>query len=217
MSNQQTYTYPVENFIQYMDSNGINYVAIAPRDMNTEPWFNEMLEKYDLEYLTKQFPYIPLLLNQQTGLLYPADENCTYPPKVTNNFHILLAKKRDSQINNPDSLVEDKNTKTYKLDLEKAYPKETKQEPRNIQLKTEDCISKPEDGIALDNNKIPEKIEIPKINNWHPNRDSNGNYQSPAQFRLNNTYSYPYYNYIQNGSYKSYLPKYANYNDQYPF
>ena len=96
------YEQPIESFMQYTDKNGINYVS-SMIDKEIEPWFNEMVENYGLQTLTKMFPYITLVVDDKTGMLKPWT-SCTYNARITNAFHLLLAQAQDkSKDTSPDS------------------------------------------------------------------------------------------------------------------
>ena len=202
---------PIENIIQYTDKKGINYVASSPRDMDLEPWFDQMIESYGLFQLAKMFPYITLVLNTETGLLEPC-QPVRYNAKVTNGFHLMLAKERDE---NPEKYATE-----FKLHLEDAFPDHDEPEVRDVEFPGIDkFLLREEDGFGIDNEKLPESVSFKPIKNWHPNRDANGNYMTGSYYNPYGPMGYQsgYQNpYAMNTP--SYLPSYLpSYQSQYPF
>lgn len=192
------YSYPVEEFVQYTDRNGKNYIASKLNDL--EPWIQDMVEKYDLEQLTRMFPYITLVLDPNTGMLKPWTP-CNYNAKVTNIFQVLLAQKEDKRF------VSD-TQEEFSLDLEKYFPKKDIPETRYIEYDLSHIIENEKDLYPLDLTHMPEYITIfsPPPNS-HPNKDSRGNYRTP-----NSQFNYminPYYNPY------SYIPQYQTF-QQFP-
>lgn len=194
------YDQPVEDFIQYTDRNGKNYIASKPNDL--EPWFNDMIKRYGLETLTKMFPYVTLVLDKNTGLLQTW-MSCNYNAKVTNAFHILLAQKMDKRY------VSD-TQEEFALDLEKYFPKKDKVEDHYIEYDLNSVLESEKDLHSLDFDSMPEYITIASPPpNSHPNKDSRGYYRTPNS-QVNylgyyNAYSNPY----------SYLPQYQTF-QQFP-
>lgn len=191
---------PIEDFIQYINSEGTVFIAIPPQDSDLEPWFNEMVDCYGLEQLTQIFPYVTLVLDEDTGILKPWKE-CSYNAKVTNAFHILLQKKKDEE------------SQCYGLEnLEKCFPI-VDEKPQMINPPTDkDIIMSDKDGYRFDYTKLPEYIIIEPLKNWHPNKDAYGNYMSPYHQYYNN-YTTPYPGGFNN---YSYLPNLRTF-DVYPF
>lgn len=189
------YTQPIEDFLQYTDRNGRTYVASKPKDL--EPWFDDMIERYGIEQLTSMFPYVTLVLDQETGML-KTWVPCKYNAKVTNAFHILLAQKMDKRY------VSD-NKEEFALDLEKYFPKEDKPECKYIEYDMNGVIESGNEGYEIDYNSIPLCINVtPPPPNSHPNKDRYGNYRTPKPK------SYGYYNYYNYNPY-SYLPQYQTF------
>jgi hypothetical protein len=207
-------TVPKERLQQYTDLQGRNYVACWPQDVEAEPWFQDMLESYGLETLTRLFPYQTLVLDPETGFTRTYNP-CSYNAKLTNGFHLLAAKLRDAG-GDPNQLRE------YGLKLAEAYPDHDEPEVRDISPPTSSVfVATEQDGYGLKLNDLPETIKLEAIRGWHPNRDANGNYMSPQQYT--SPYWNPYpggFNYFANQnpySYMpSYLPRYMK-NEDYPF
>lgn len=194
------YEQPIEDFMQYTDKQGINYVASKPQDLNLEPWFNDMIERYGLQTLTTMFPYVTLVLDKSTGMLKPW-QPCNYNARITNAFHVLYAQERDSKP------VEEKQDE-YELNLTRHFPQKDPPIERNIGFEAEKMIAGEGDGYSIDYEHMPETVALPpQPKNWHPNKDANGNYRSPKpQIPL-------YTGYYNN--YSSYLPQYQTFT-QYP-
>ena len=193
------YNQPVEDFIQYTDRNGKNYIASKPNDL--EPWFNDMINRYGLETLCNMFPYVTLVLDTNTGMLQTWVP-CKYNAKVTNAFHILLAQKLDERY------VSD-NQEEFALDLEKYYPKKDKVEDHYIEYDMNTVLETDKDRYNMDLMNMPEYITIASPPpNSHPNKDARGNYRTP-----NSQVNYMgYYNYSNP---YSYLPQYQTF-QQFP-
>lgn len=193
------YEAPIEEFIQYTDRKGNNYVASKPKDL--EPWFNDMIERYGLNVLVNMFPYVTLVIDQETGLLKTWN-SCRYNAKITNAFHILLAKKMDEKYN-------EDNQEEFALDLERFFPKVDTVEEKNIEYNKESIIEDtPKTGYSIDYEHMPDQIKIQSpAPNSHPNKDAYGNYRSPKP-------PIQSYNW-NNNQYYSYLPRYQTFN-QFP-
>lgn len=190
------YNQPIEEFTQYIDRNGVVYVSSKPKDL--EPWFNDMIERYGLYQLVSMFPYVTLVLDTNTGML-KTWAPCNYNAKVTNAFHILLAKQTDERYKN-DTQEE------FALDLEKYFPKEDIPEYRYIEYNKDDIIESDKDRYGIDYDSMPDSICIkPPPPNSHPNKDNYGNYRTAKP----TIQTYGYYNPY------SYLPQYQTL-QQYP-
>lgn len=201
-------TVPNEKLQQYTDRQGINYVACYPSD-DLEPWFQEMIERYGLEMLVQMYPYQTLVLDPKTGFLrtyYP----CRYNAKITNAFHLQLAKLRNSN----QVTFKDADQEWYSLRLAEAFPDHDDPEVRDVSPPTSSSfVATEEDGYGLNLGNLPESIPLKAVSGWHPNRDANGNYMSAQQYNVGpyNPYWSPYtpypggYNYYPNNTY---LPQY---------
>ena len=194
---------PIEEFMQYTDKQGNTYVASPPQDSSLEPWFNDMVERYDLYQLTQMFPYVTLIVDPDTRMLKPWT-TCSYNAKVTNAFHILLAQAKDSQMGE------------YGLEnLEQCFS-DVSDEPRNINAPApEKIIMTDKDGYQINYNNLPNYVIIEPLRNWHPNKDPYGNYKRSNY----HYYDYPYTPYpggfVPINNY-SYLPSYQTFT-MYPF
>lgn len=193
------YEQPIEDFMQYTNKNGVNFVASKPKNLDLEPWFDDMIERYGLKTLTSMFPYVTLVVDKETGML-KTWKPCSYNARVTNAFHVLLAEELDKQ--NEETIKEE-----YDINLERHFPKQDKKIDRNIGFDTANIIAKDTDGYTIDCENMPEFVTVKAIpKGWHPNRDANGNYKSAKQ------QLYPIYGYYNN---YSYLPQYQTFT-QYP-
>ena len=88
---------PVEDLFGYTNIAGEDFIGIAP-DITIETWFNSMIEQYGLEQLIQMYPYQPMKVNKETGIIEPINQDCTYNARVTNCFHVLYQRRRDKMI-----------------------------------------------------------------------------------------------------------------------
>lgn len=88
---------PVEDLFGYTNIAGEDFIGVAP-DISIETWFNSMIEQYGLEQLVQMYPYQPMKVNKETGIIEPINQDCTYNARVTNCFHVLYQRRRDKMI-----------------------------------------------------------------------------------------------------------------------
>lgn len=184
-------TQPIEEIDQFIDSDGRVYVSSKISD-DLEPWFEDMISRYGLEKLIYMFPYVTLVLDNNTGFLKPW-KPCSYNARVTNAFHIKWAKEKNNMALESE----------YGLSLSKYYPKEDEPVIRDIGINVSRIIMNKNELFSPNYDSMPEIIRIdPMPKNWHPNRDSNGNYLS-------------YLNYVQRPYQYNNIPKYSSYLPNY--
>lgn len=188
---------PIEEYEQFIDSDGVVYVATKISD-NIQPWFDYMIERHGLSNLIQMFPYVTLVIDQRNGLLQPCYP-CKYNAKITNNFHIKWAKEMKNK-------AHELKLNEYSLNLTQYFPKENQPIIRDIGIDTSRLITTQSDLFTPDYNSLPDVVHFSSLpTNWHPNRDSNGNYLSA---RMSNN-QYNYYNIPRYTS--SYLPSYRTF------
>lgn len=119
----------------------------------------------------------------------------------------------------------------YSLNFGRLVPEKDDPVVRDVAPPSEDRFitrgDQAEDGYSIDLDKLPDEVVLEAPSHWHPNKDANGNYMSPLQFR-NAGWGYPYGNGYVYGTnpYVDYLsqqtfgpnPYYTNpysYNPQY--
>ena len=182
--------FPLEKIVQYKDTYGNIYVSIDPEANPVHKKFiDDSLAAKSIDELVIMYPYIPLKLINRL-LIQTVVAN--YDARVTNYFHILKVSKSEASVN---------------LHLEDIYSKEEKKDNAIVSLNAKDVIINDRDGIGMTPNdeRSDKPIEIPQVENWHPNRDANGNYMSAQQMSnyanyLSYVASSPYYgqSYISN-------------------
>lgn len=189
----------------YEDRNHVKYIAFKESQFNPDElqWFYDAQNSLSLDELVQQFPYVPLIYDKKTGGVIESVQT-NYNGGLTNNFHILYAKYLDHK---------NENNKEYEINISSIYNMNKKEEPATIELDENKIIQNSDDGIAIDNDKIPEKIEIQGLpKNYHPNRDINGNYLAgPIQNYTNQFIYNPGSTYIPN-AYPQYISPYRTYN-----
>lgn len=94
---------PVEELFGYTNLNGEDFIGVAP-EITLEDWFNDMIQKYGLEQLIQMYPYQPLKVNKETGIVEPISNDCEYNAKLTNCFHVIYQKRRDKMIQQQQSV-----------------------------------------------------------------------------------------------------------------
>lgn len=88
---------PVEDLFGYTNIAGEDFIGVAP-DISIERWFNDLIEQYGLEQLVQMYPYQPMKVNKETGIIEPISPDCNYNARVTNCFHVLYQRRRDKMI-----------------------------------------------------------------------------------------------------------------------
>lgn len=200
---------PIESYVGYTDQEtGEDYIGVFPGE--EESWFIDWVDVYGLEYLCNKFPYQPLKVNKQTGILEVIDPNCEYMAKITNCFHIIYHVKKDHARNVamkrqaggnmmsaamevPDQEVFlHPNGQAYGNDygmekIAQAYNEIKDTEPQYMEDPTKSLVYPKDENpyvYGIDNSKIPEYVGLsyPEgLRNFHPNKDIYGNYISDNQ------------------------------------
>lgn len=193
----------------YEDRNHVKYIAFKESQFNPDElqWYYDAQNSLSLDELVKQFPYVPLIYDEKTGGVIESKKS-NYNGGLTNNFHILYAKYLDHKY---------ENNKEYEIDVSSIYNMDKKESPATITLNEKNIIQDPNEGIVIDNDKIPEKIELKGLpKNYHPNRDINGNYLAgPMQNYVNNFIYNPGSVYVPN-AYPQYISQYRTYGNVDP-
>ena len=191
----------------YEDRNHVKYIAYKESQFSTEDlnWFYNLQNSMSLDELVKQFPYVVLVYDNDTGSVvekYP----CEYNGALTNNFHIAYAKYLDKKAQN-----EEKDT--YSLNIKSIYNNKPDSQA-SIGFNEDNIIQNPNEGFIIDNDKIPDKIEIaPLPKNYHPNKDANGNYMAGPIQQYQQQFVYnPSSTYIPS-AYPQYINQYRTYNN----
>ena len=83
----------VNYLIGYTDLDGNDYIGIRP-DFDNEPWFQDMMNQEGLENLCKEYPYQPMKVNKDTGMMESIGQ-CEYNARVTNCFHVIYHMRLD--------------------------------------------------------------------------------------------------------------------------
>ena len=86
-----------DSIVSYRDSNGVDYYAIQLLPGEEDYWARRG-EEVGLDTLCEQFPYQRMVVHPKTKMLVAADPNCEYCARLTNNFHIARAVKRDAAL-----------------------------------------------------------------------------------------------------------------------
>ena len=220
---------PIESFVGYTDQEtGEDFIGVFPGE--EESWFIDWVDVYGLDYLCKRFPYQPLKVNKQTGILEVIDPNCEYMAKITNCFHIIYHVKKDHARNvalkkqqaNGGNMMSaamgvpkdqevflHPNAQAYGNDygmekIAQAYNELKDPEPVYMGDPTNSLVYKNDPyTYGVDNNKIPEYITVnnPPMG-YHPNKDRYGRYMNE-----NNVPNVPPPSYYTN---QNNLPRYNN-------
>lgn len=119
---------PIEkdDIISYTDKDGNDYIAVGV-DFENEDWFSKLIETEGLENLCQKYPYQPLKVDKNTGLLVPINE-CDYNAKLTNGFHVIyqMRKEKLEQNNQYGFSRPDTNTQEYGFNVEiESSPSQT--------------------------------------------------------------------------------------------
>ena len=230
--------------VGYTAKDGNDYVAIKP-DFEKESWFNDLIQEDGLESLCKEFPYQPLKVDKDSGMLVPIF-SCDYNAKATNLFHIIYHMRKDKMeeqkgvfsncvdmpsisiqpsnfISKSDFVVDQNGGYTPKWS--EAYHHETEIPQIHESNVSNFVMTKEEEqstGHGMSNVDIrisPEQAcaNIPK--NWHPNDyvTTQNNYNPALNYVNQNQQGYGSNPYLYNPyQQQSYLPQYKN-NSGYPF
>lgn len=216
-----------ETITSYTDLDGNLYYAVGTIN---EPWVNKMIEKYGLENLIKEYPYQPLVLNEN-GKMEATDGTCN--GRATNIFHIIyhiqIDNQRKQQVQQQKTVeqqnqqylynqqVRNNNQNNYWVpEFERAFY--MNQPNRKSQLDSPYMKMSLSDFIVANND--PSMIGMdclvsehgktimlnpnPVNTTWHPNKDPYGNYIGPnGEAMINNGY------YNQQQYYQNSIPRYA--------
>lgn len=191
----------------YEDRNHVRYIAYKENQFSKEEvdWYHHLLNSVSLEDLIKKFPYVVLVYDEESGSIIEGSP-CEYNGALTNNFHIAYAKYQDHK-------MQMENSNQYQINVSSLYNMKKQENMNNVSFNEKDIIQNPNEGIVINNDEIPEYIEVsPLPNNYHPNKDSNGNYMSgPIQNYIQHYVYNPSYTYMPN-SYPNYITQYRTYN-----
>lgn len=231
--------------IGYTDKDGNDFIGICP-DFNKEAWFNKLISDYGLERLCTEFPYQPLKVDKDSGMLITVFP-CNYFAKATNCFHVLYHMRKDQMqsqnpltanlVEQPSISIQSSNliansqnspsqTPEYTPNWDSAYHHET-EIPQIHDVQISNFIENEEDQkhkYTFQNKEgsmLPEGgLKVPT--GWHPNQTPVNNPQNIPQYGstygTSSTQPNPYaYNPAYGMNNSSYLPQYRTTTGNYPF
>lgn len=147
----------------YQNDAGEWYYGIMPRDLNDEPWFNQMIADEGLDNLVKEYPYQPMYIDEDTGLLTPVDRTCPFNARVTNCFHIIYQIRMDKM-----RRAQAEEIRKQQMQIEQQRAKIMQQEQMKMQQQAQQMQQESNDfnGISIENLFTPDnfvrKPVIPK-------------------------------------------------------
>ena len=189
---------PVEDLFGYTNIAGEDFIGVAP-DISIEGWFNDLIEQYGLEQLVQMYPYQPMKVNKETGIIEPISPDCNkmiqqsvqqaspveqIPFQNVNNMNQsflpqnpILASGNAMQVSNNTQAAMSANLQQpivqnqgYSLNLQSQFDKTDRVE-RSIEVLPEHMIASEDDPDLIRFNPT-EDITIKPVEqgSFHPNK-----------------------------------------------